>query len=208
MGMYRDFNDYEVMYLVEEQNEDAREILFQKYKPIILKLAYQYQNEARLYGLEVDDIIQEAYLGLYQAIQTYDSNNNVLFYTYAMISIRSKILNCLTMKKADKHKHLNQGISLFHPLSMVEDGSLIDILEDKKALLPHLMVEEKELKVVIHNFLLTLDFLSACVFELKMNGFQNQDIMKLLDVSLKSVSNILFRVRKKLKDYLKLEKLL
>ena len=38
MGMYRDFNDYEVMYLVEEQNEDAREILFQKYKPIILKI--------------------------------------------------------------------------------------------------------------------------------------------------------------------------
>ena len=31
MSTYRDLNDYEIMYLVEEEYDDARELLFEKY---------------------------------------------------------------------------------------------------------------------------------------------------------------------------------
>lgn len=202
MAIYKDLNDYEVMYLVEENDEDANEILFDKYKPIILKIASQYQKEAKKYGLEMDDLIQEGYLGLYNAIQTYDSKNNVLFYTYAIISIRSKILNSLTIKGASKHQVLNQGISLFQQLANSDDGILMDILEDKNALLPHLMVQEKEFGSIIYDFLLSLDFPHSMIFELKMNGFKNSDIVELLDLPLKYVSNSLFHIRKRLKAYL------
>ena len=65
MSTYRDLNDYEIMYLVEEENDDARELLFEKYKPIIYRLAISYQKEAKQYGLELEDLIQEA-----------NSNNN------------------------------------------------------------------------------------------------------------------------------------
>ena len=30
--MYKDHNDYELLYLVSENNEDAKEIFFDKYK--------------------------------------------------------------------------------------------------------------------------------------------------------------------------------
>lgn len=203
MAAYKDFNDYEVMYLVEENNEDAREILFDKYRPLILKMAYHYQREAKDCGLEIDDLVQEAYLGLYYAIQTYDANNDALFYTYAMISMRSKILNCIKGKGSTKHRYLNQGISLYQTILDSDDGMLIDSLEDKNALLPHLMAEENEMCIVLKNFSLTLNFLQSCVFELRMSGFRNKDIGELLDIPLKKVSNILFRIRNKLKIYLK-----
>ena len=61
MSTYRDLNDYEIMYLVEEENDDARELLFEKYKPIIYRLAISYQKEAKQYGLELEDLIQEEY---------------------------------------------------------------------------------------------------------------------------------------------------
>lgn len=203
MATYKDLNDYEVMYLVEENNEDAKEVLFCKYKPLILKMAYHYQKEAKTCGLEIDDLVQEAYLGLYYAIQTYDANNDALFYTYAVIAIKSKILNCIKGKSSMKHKCLNQGISLCQPSSNLEDGMLFDFIEDKNALLPHLMVEENEMSSKIRRFLLTLDFPQSCVFELKMSGFQNKDIAKLLVLPLKTVSNLLFQIRNKLKNYLK-----
>lgn len=202
MATYKDLNDYEVMYLVEENDEYAREILFCKYKPLILKMAYQYQKEAKSCGLEIDDLVQEAYLGLYYAIKTYDANNDALFYTYAIISIRSKILNCIKGKSSAKHKCLNQGISLYQPTLNLDDGIFFDSIEDKNALLPHLIVEENEMNSILKNFLFTLNFSQSCVFELKMSGFQNKDISQLLDIPLKKVANILFRIRNKLKNYL------
>ena len=203
MAIYKDLNDYEVMYLVEENDEDAKELLFDKYKPIVFKIASQYKDEAKKYGLEIEDLIQEGYLGLYSAIQTYDSNNDVLFYTYAIISIRSKILNSLTVKSAGKHKSLNQGISLSSQVSVGDDVFLIDVLEDKNAILPHLMVEENEIELMVHDFLLSLEFSHSLIFELKLNGFKNKDIVELLDLPLKYVSNTLFQIRKKMREYLK-----
>ena len=41
MKNYRDLNDYEIMYLVEE-NDDAKELLLEKYKPIIINMAIKY----------------------------------------------------------------------------------------------------------------------------------------------------------------------
>jgi len=202
MGIYRDLNDYEVMYLIEEQDENAKDLLFEKYKPIVVKMAAHYKNDAKRCGLDIDDLIQEGYLGLYNAIQTFDSNNDVLFYTYALISIRSKILNILTVKSAIKHRALNYGISLSKVVSPDQETCLIDVLDDKNAILPHLMVEENEIIEIIHRFLLSLSFNQSLVFELKLNGFKNSDIVQLLDMSPKSVNNTIFQIRKKLKQYL------
>lgn len=204
MGVYRDLNDYEIMYLIEEQDESAKELLFEKYRPIVLKIASYYKSEAKKCGLEMDDLVQEGYLGLYGAIQTFDSSNNVLFYTYALVSVRSKILNVLTIRNAVKHRTLNESVSLSKPISGGDEGSLIDVLEDKSALMPHLMVEENEIERIIHDFILSLEFSHALIFELKMNGFKNSDIVQLLDIQLKTVSNILFQIRKKLREYLEI----
>ena len=152
MSTYRDLNDYEIMYLVEEENDDARELLFEKYKPIIYHLAISYQKEAKQYGLELEDLIQEAYVGLSSAVKNYNSDNNVLFYTYAIVSMKNRILNVLTAKSSTKHKCLNQAISLYTPVNKNNECYLIDITEDKNEVLPQLLVEENETENIIHDF--------------------------------------------------------
>ena len=39
---YRDYNDYELLSYISEQNEDAEEILYKKYKPMIVSFAKKY----------------------------------------------------------------------------------------------------------------------------------------------------------------------
>ncbi len=203
MGVYKDLNDYEVMYLVEEQDENAKDVLFQKYRPIIQKIASQYKTDAKRCGLEFEDLVQEGYLGLYSALNTYDSKSNVLFYTYAIISIRSKILNILTLRNARKHYYLNNGISLSNVIFDQEECELINFLEDKSAIKPHLLLEDIEFEQNIRKFLLNLDFIQSSILELRMNGFSNHHIALLLELSIKQVSNSLFQIRKKLREYLK-----
>lgn len=202
MGDYKDFNDYEVMYLVEENDENAKDVLYEKYRPLIVSIASQYQKEAKEYGIELDDLVQEGFIGLYSASKNYNSKMNVKFYTYALVSIRSKILNCLNTKNTYKHIYLNQSISLFQPLADFNQFTLMDALEDKNAVIPHFLVEESEFEDNIKTYLYSLDFPHSLVFELKINGFRNVDISKLLDFSTKKVSNILFSIRKDFQRYL------
>ncbi len=202
MGNYRDLNDYEVMYLVEENDDDAKDLLYQKYKPLILSIALEYRQEAKECGLEMDDLIQEGYVGLYNASKNYNSKISTLFYTYAMISIKSKIINCLKGKNALRHRILNQSISLYHPIPNTDQCTLMDLIEDKNALLPHFLVEENDTKQRVKNYLFSLDFPHSLIFELKCNGFNPSDISQLLDLPLKKVSNILFSLRKDFQSYL------
>lgn len=200
METYRDLNDYEIMYMVEESDE-ARDLLFDKYRPIIINIANKYRLEAKKLGLELDDLIQEGYLGLYAAIRNYNPNENTLFYTYAVLSIRSKMLNCLKMHNSQKYQSLNKSVSLSKPIFNDDELSLIDYVIDKNAVNPDEVIQENELIHCISDFLYTLDINLACIFELNFNGFSNTDISGLLDLPYKTVTNHLFRIRKKLNQY-------
>jgi len=203
MGTYRDLNDYELMYMVEE-NEDAKDLLFDKYRPIVIKMANKYKLEAKKIGLELDDLIQEGYVGLMGAIKNYNPNDKTLFYTYAIISINSKLLNCIRANSCKKHYCLNQSISLSKPISSNQDLMVLDFIRDNDANNPDLLAEEKELSCLLKGCLYSLEFNLAAVMELTMNGFSNSDISVLLDLPSKSISNCLFRIRKRMHESLSL----
>lgn len=201
MGTYRDLNDYEIMYMVEE-DDDAKELLFDKYRPIVLKMASKYRMEGKKIGLEVDDLIQEGYMGLVSAIKNYNPDDKTLFYTYALISIKSKIVNCLRSNSCKKHYCLNQSISLSKPVVSDRDLTLSDFIIDNNSVVPDSIVQERELTGLVKDYLYALDFDMAAIMELMINGFSSIDIARLLDLSNKNVSNNIFRIRKKLHNYL------
>lgn len=202
MGDYKDLNDYEIIYMVKENDDDAIEILFRKYRPVIVKIASNYLKIAKSYGLELEDLIQEGYIALYSAYRNYSDIRDAMFYTFVNISVHSKILNCLRLSNTKKNKTLNNSISLFNKLSYVDEQELIDVVEDNLSLLPEDELDLKELESIVRNFILELNYPQSCVFELNMNGFSNLDIADLLGLNKKQVINYLFTARKKFQSYL------
>lgn len=202
MGDYKDLNDYEIIYMVKENDDDAIEILFRKYRPVIVKIASNYLKIAKSYGLELEDLIQEGYIALYSAYRNYSDIRDAMFYTFVNISVHSKILNCLRLSNTKKNKTLNTSISLFNKLSYVDEQELIDVVEDELSLLPEEELDLKELENIVRNFILELNYPQSCVFELNMNGFSNLDIADLLGLNKKQVINYLFTARKKFQSYL------
>ena len=47
-------NDNELIYLIKEDNEEAFDMLFNKYKPLMIKFSKKYK-----YKYEMDDMLQE-----------------------------------------------------------------------------------------------------------------------------------------------------
>ena len=86
--MYNDQNDYELLYLVSENNEDAKELFYKKYKPIIEMKASKYKKYAESKGYDFNDLVQEGMIGLSQAINDFSEQKDVQFNTFANFSVK------------------------------------------------------------------------------------------------------------------------
>lgn len=110
--MYKDQNDYELLYLVSENNEEANEMFYKKYKPIIEIKANKMYPAIKNKGYELNDLIQEGMIGLSQALKDYKEQKNVTFSTFANLCINRQMLTFIRNINRQKHKILNDSISI------------------------------------------------------------------------------------------------
>ena len=76
---YKDINDYEILYMINEDKDGSYDILYRKYLPIIKSIASKYVLLVSQVGGEYQDLIQEGFLGLNNAIVSYYDSMNTLF---------------------------------------------------------------------------------------------------------------------------------
>ena len=104
---YKNINDYEILYLVSEDKDSNYDILFQKYLPIIKSISSKYFPFASNHGVEYQDLVQEGFLALNNAITTYQDNEKTIFYTYACVCIERHLATYCRSLAAQKHQILN-----------------------------------------------------------------------------------------------------
>lgn len=199
--MYKDYNDYELLYLINDSNEEAGNVLYDKYKPIIEMKAKKYKLLGKKVGLEYNDLFQEGMVGLTEAINSYKDNKDTKFASFANICIERQILSVLATARRKKHSLLNDSYSL--DASIDEEGStLLDfILGD--SIDPSIKVEnDEEMESIYNNVYKELSDFEKSVFDLKMMGLEYKEIASLLDKSYKSVDTAIQRIRFKLKKLL------
>lgn len=179
--MYRDLNDYEILYLVKENDDIDYAILYEKYRPLVYKIALKYKSIFKTFGYELDDLMQIGYMSLFNAIKHFESDIS-LFYTYSLNVIEYGIINEIRKNNTNKRKVLNDSIS-YDVLVPNSNLSYIEIIPDTKENIYDINDNYEEL-IVFKN---TLPFMVSCIFELKYEGFSDEEISLLLDISLKEV---------------------
>lgn len=197
---YKDTNDYEVLYLIGENEDVATNVIYDKYKPIIYSLANKYYKLMKGKGLELDDFIQEGYIGLDRALKNYTVFKDCLFYTFASLCIERQMQTLARNSNARKHEILNNALSLDYNISVDSDLLISDIIGNDKGIDPIDNVLEDEYQVKLINFRNDLSNVHGQIFELRYNGFNYNEISNLLGVSYKTVDSCLVRVRQNLKD--------
>ena len=199
---YKDFNDYELLYLIEENNDQAQDILYQKYLPILRRLTLKYYRSLKEFGVTYDDLFQEAYLTFLQTIKLFNEKEDTLFYTYLGINVCSKLSNYARITTSQKNLFYTNMLSLDFRLSPDDNNTLADCIEDYEQEDPEMLLEYNDTLQLLQKFNLELKPLQSQIFELLCGGFNNRDIATLLDINVKEVSNAIYRIRKRLKLYL------
>lgn len=199
--MYVDYNDQELLYLICDSNEDAMDILYNKYKNIIDIKVSKYKLLGKRVGLEYNDLFQEGMVGLSEAIKNYKDNKDTKFASFANMCIERQILNVISSQQRKKHFYLNDSCSL--DVNLDGDGrTLLDFVLDD-TFDPSVMIEDNEAKEVLYNSLYKeLSDLERNVFDLKVLGLEYREIASILDKSYKSIDSALQRIRVKLRKVL------
>jgi RNA polymerase sporulation-specific sigma factor len=74
---FRRFNDYEIIDLIRQGNEDAWKLMFEKYRWLIAKKITQFNLTS-----EFDDRLQEGLMVLHKSIVRFDDRHNKSFTRY------------------------------------------------------------------------------------------------------------------------------
>lgn len=194
---YENLNDYELVSLSQEKNEDAVNLLYKKYYPLIMGKAKKIFPYLSNKGVELSDIIQECLIGFEEAIKNFNENDNVTFYTFVNVCIDRQLKT--EMKKLDRNKNkiLNEAI----PLEKLDDSSdnnnLIDYIKDDFA--------NPEFEFLnTHNYCNLLekinDFLTKLekkVLLYRLENYSYDEISVILNVNKKVVYNTAQRIREK-----------
>ena len=194
---YKQVNDYEMLYMINDNDENAYELLFDKYKPIIINLANTFCKQFYNLGLDYEDLYQEGMLGLSYAIKNFDYNSDNTFYTFAILCIKRTMQKIIVSSLRNKNLFLNTSFSLDENLRG-EDYCLSDFVFSESDYVDYIFEQLLLQKDILYCKYYLKDK-QMPVFELKINGFTNKEISVLLDISYKEVDNCLYNIKKTLK---------
>ena len=196
---YRELNDNELVYLCAENNEEAMNLIVNKYKNCILMILKEYLKEYNIIGVEVADLYQEGLIGLMHAIHSYNSTRDVLFYTYANACIRTSLMSAIRQTFRQKNRILNYSYSLD---KIFEDSgdNFYEILKDESYEPNKLLLSSEDENELINKLKSKLSKSELAIFELRLKGLSNGEIASLIDKDTKYIENSLFRIKRKYKE--------
>ena len=154
-----------------------------------------------LIGGDVDDLIQEGMIALYNAILTYDKSKNSSFDAYAYMLVERNIITLIKKANSKKNLPLNEAFNVNNQGTISFDENNEDVGYMISSLEPN--PENELLDNVSYNELLekiknTLSDYENEVLGYYLQGYNYNDIAAKLEVAPKSIDNALNRIKNKL----------
>ena len=183
------YNDFELLYLIYEGDEEALGIIFKKYDPLIKKKLYDFKIKNSLY----DDFYQEGLIVLYVAVKTYNPSFNKTFTKYFELLLSRRIMTLLRDMKKEHEKVVviesdilkDSSESFNYSDKMLSDNANHDILlKDNNIPSSMLTLSEK-------------DVLALRYFK----GKSSKEIADELNIDVKKVYNALYQAKKKIRTF-------
>lgn len=198
---YDDYSDSQLVSLINESSEEAKDILYDKYKYIIDIMMKKYSKTARKLGVNYYDLHQEALVGFADALRCYNDHSSSLP-TFITLCVERKIKVCLM--KANTHKSKLNEYAL--SLEYVYDAyniPLMDTIKDRDDKNPLVNITNEENFLELLNTIKeNLSDFESEVFSLLVNGVNYKEIALLLDKEPKQIDNTLQRIKAKVRKIL------
>ena len=186
-----EYNDYELVYLSQEKNEDAYKILLNKYMPIIISKLKPYMSRSKV---PYEDLLIEALVGFQNAIDSFKTQEKATFYTFLLICIERELeKKCgrITQKKINEYEEVLLSQKTQFQKELLEYiKSSVKNPEEK-------IINEFEINQILEHILEELSSYEVEVLSLRIEGLTYKEISLALDKTNKSVDGAIQRIKEK-----------
>ncbi len=175
MKLFQGHNDLELLYLIKEGNQDALDIMFNKYKHFINKKIRDFN----INGKSKDDFYQEGLIALYEAIKKYDENYNKTFFKFFELLLVRKFSSLLSREQ--------------------RQYEIVEKYKDRVQLEEQTVVREETTPYVVDSIVNEFSNLERNIYKYYFLENKSTDyISEKLDVPKKSIYNAVARIKHKL----------
>lgn len=183
--------DEELVSLARHSGSDAFAALILRYQSTAKTLVKGYH----VAGLEPDDLVQEAFTGLFKAVRSFHCGCDVPFRAYALLCMRRQVQTAIKAGLAGKQSPLSDYIPLENTPELSGYAGNPSTTSPESILI---MEEEAAGRKQIIESLLS-EFEQRAL-KLRLNGLSYEEISREMKTTSKSVDNALQRVRRKLRS--------
>lgn len=204
---YNDIDEQEIISLMNEDDENIRNIIYEKYSFLVDVILNKYQNAIKYSKINIQDVRCEALYGFSDGINSFSNEKDTSLKTFLYLCIERRVLNCIRNNMSNKIKILKDSLSLEYS-SDNDKLSLSELIGDDNKFNPlnNIVDKEtyKEIYLIAKNNLSNFEF---TVFNYMINNFSYIEIASLLNKSPKQIDNAMQRIKGKMRILIEKEKI-
>ena len=190
-------SDEQLAELAQKGDEEAEELLLNRYKNIVLSRAEIYY----IIGGDRDDVIQEGMIGLVKAIRGFKADGGSTFSNFAYMCISRQIVSAIRTASREKHAPLNGAVSLDQPVVWDAEmyNTLAEVIPAGAESDPGNIVAKTELlESIMGEKNVSFSKLEHATIKYLTQGKNYREIADLLGKTPKQIDNAIQRIRAKL----------
>ena len=193
--------DEELLKKAKENDEEAKNFLYEKYKYIIDILMKKYYSSQRELALDPHELEQEALYAFSDALNSFDKTKEVKLSTFITVCVDRRIKKMLKRYSGEKAKLLNSFYSLDYDY---EEGlTLKDMISDESTDPLYNLTLKEDYQELVTKIESSLSSTELETFKLLKNGLDRSTIMLLTNRNEKQVDNAIQRLKNKIRDIIK-----
>lgn len=192
-------SEEELVLCAQQGNDEALEKLLYLYRGFIHYVCQKYY----LKDGDKQDLLQEATIGLLEAIKGYNHASKVKFRNFAFLCVKRELDSLISRSNRKKRQMLNNAIPIY---AFVEEenaryGSEYysgdNMMKDEKNTPEMKLIAREGLQELIEFLKKELTILEQKVLYLRLEGLSYREITVMLEIQTKAVDNAIQRIRKK-----------
>lgn len=178
-------------------SREAEEALVRRYSGLVRSCA----RPLFLAGGDSEDLTQEGMVGLIKAVREYDASKEASFRTFAETCIRNRLYSVLRAAARDKHKALNQSVSLDTP--EFDSNSYTSGTSNLAQRNPEdFLIDREHTAALLSGVRKQLSEFEAKILGYYLDGLSCREIAETVGKPPKSVDNAVQRIRRKVAQQL------
>ncbi|MCR4443104.1 MAG: sigma-70 family RNA polymerase sigma factor [Peptococcaceae bacterium] len=192
-------NEEELVLSAQRGNNEALEKILCIYRGFIRYVCQKYY----LKDGDQQDLLQEAMIGLLEAVKAYDSTTKVKFRNFAFICIKRELDSVVSRSNRKKRQILNEAIPIY---AYVEEENIRygseyysgeNFMKNEKDTPESALIAREGLQELMNFLQRELTNLELKVLFLRIEGRSYREITSILEIQTKAVDNAIQRIRRK-----------